>query len=139
MTFQYKKLSPDVQDLVKAHPDDAGFDLRASEDIIVGKKAVIPTGIVVAIPRGYYGRVASRSGLSVKYDVEVGAGVIDSEYRGEIKVVLRNFGPNAFIVKKGDRIAQLILTVIYVGEVKCVEELDVTDRGEGGFGSTGVN
>jgi dUTP pyrophosphatase len=100
---------------------------------------LVSTGIAVKIPIGYYGRVASRSGLAVKNGLEVGAGVIDSDYRGEVKVLLRNLGSQPFEFKSGDRIAQLIIEKIETPDVEEVTDLDVTDRGAGGFGSTGVS
>jgi dUTP pyrophosphatase len=100
---------------------------------------LVSTGIAVKIPIGYYGRVASRSGLAVKNGLEVGAGVIDSDYRGEVKVLLRNLGSQPFEFKSGDRIAQLIIEKIETPDVEEVIDLDVTDRGAGGFGSTGVS
>ncbi len=100
---------------------------------------LVSTGIAVKIPEGYYGRVASRSGLAVKSHLEVGAGVIDSDYRGEVKVLLRNLGSQPFEVKQGDRIAQLILEKIITPDVTEVKDLDDTVRGNGGFGSTGIS
>jgi len=100
-------------------------------------KALVATDISLAIPSGYYGRVAPRSGLAVKHFIDVGAGVIDEDYRGPVGVVLFNFGEKEFEIKKGDRIAQLILEKIITPEVEEVADLDVTKRGEGGFGSTG--
>ena len=117
----------------------AGLDLYSSEEAIIPSKmrAVVKTGISIAIPEGYYGRIAPRSGLSVNYGIDVGAGVIDSDYRGEVCVLLFNFGEQDFNVNAGNRIAQLILEKIAIGEVVETEELDETIRGAGGFGSTG--
>ena len=92
----------------------------------------------MAIPVGNYGRVAPRSGLSVKNFIHVGAGVVDSDYRGELKVLLYNFSDVDFIVNAGDRIAQLIIEKYTPTDVEEVVELELTIRGEGGFGSTGV-
>lgn len=122
-------------------------DLGNGLSLSTGRKEVInvgtgsclvSTGIAVKISEGYYGRVASRSGLAVKSHLEVGAGVIDSDYRGEVKVLLRNLGSQPFEVKKGDRIAQLILEKIITPDPLEVKDLDDTARGEGGFGSTGI-
>lgn len=99
----------------------------------------VPTGVRVAVPPGYYGRVAPRSGLAVKKFVDVGAGVIDADYRGDIGVVLFNLSDVPFEVKRGDRIAQLVIEKISMGDVIQVESLDDTQRGDGGFGSTGVS
>lgn len=97
----------------------------------------VPTGISITVPIYCYARIAPRSGLTFKYGIQVGAGVIDSDYTGEIKVILFNHGENDFIIKTGDRIAQLIFEKIVTNELQEVEELVQTDRGSGGFGSTG--
>ncbi|UZJ54207.1 hypothetical protein CBS101457_003527 [Exobasidium rhododendri] len=117
----------------------AGYDLYASEDSTIPKsgRAVVATGIRLAVPSGCYGRVAPRSGLALKHGIDTGAGVIDSDYRGLLGVILFNFGSEDFAVKPGDRIAQLILERIETPEVEVVEDLDETTRGAGGFGSTG--
>jgi dUTP pyrophosphatase len=98
---------------------------------------MIKTDIAIQVPKGHYGRVAPRSSLAWKDFVDVGAGVIDEDYRGEVKVVLYNHGESLFHVKMGDRIAQLIIEKISYPEVKEVETLEETERGSGGFGSTG--
>ncbi|MEQ8740267.1 MAG: dUTP diphosphatase, partial [Hoeflea sp.] len=117
----------------------AGLDLYADESrpILAGRSQIISTGISVMIPEGHYGRVAPRSGLAAKHEIDVLAGVIDSDYRGEIKVILHNLGYKTFPVQRGERIAQLILEKISIPEVVEVENLDITERGDGGFGSTG--
>lgn len=118
----------------------AGYDLSACQscEVAKGGRAVVKTGLKVAIPAGCYGRVAPRSGLAVKRGIDVGAGVVDADYRGELGVVLFNFGDEAFEVKPGDRVAQLILERISTPSVMEVQSLKETVRGEGGFGSTGV-
>lgn len=103
-----------------------------------GGRAIVPTDISIAIPPGTYARVAPRSGLAVKHGIDVGAGVVDYDYRGPLGVVLFNFGKEPFEVKAGDRIAQLVLERIVTPDVEEVEELDSTERGAGGFGSTGI-
>ena len=122
----------------------AGYDLFAAYDgAIAGRgKGIVKTDIAMAIPGGYYGRVAPRSGLAVKKHIDVGAGVIDADYRGNVGVVLFNHSEEEFAVKAGDRIAQLIITKIETPpmlEVGSFEELGDTVRGEGGYGSTGVS
>jgi dUTP pyrophosphatase len=120
----------------------AGYDLSSAETKVLaaGQRAIIKTDLSIACPPGTYGRVAPRSGLTVKFGIHVGAGVVDADYRGPLGVVLFNLGDKDFEIKEGDRIAQLILEeikmvpVVDVGE----EELDETERGDGGFGSTGV-
>jgi deoxyuridine 5'-triphosphate nucleotidohydrolase len=116
-----------------------GFDLYASQAIIIPAKdrALVNTGIAMAIPYGTYGRIASRSGLAVKYSIDIGAGVIDPDYRGEVKVLLINNGEVDFPVLVGERIAQLILEKAENPIVVQVDELSETERGNSGFGSTG--
>lgn len=117
----------------------AGMDLYASEGAMIppGKHGAVATGIAVAIPTGYYGRIAPRSGLAFKQGIDVFAGVIDNDYRGEIKAILYNAGSKPLIVKPGDRIAQMVITPYVALLPEPVESLDETSRGEGGFGSTG--
>jgi dUTP pyrophosphatase len=120
----------------------AGLDLSAAEakTIPAGGRALVPTDLAIACPPGTYARVAPRSGLAYKYGIDVGAGVVDADYRGPVGVILFNFGEHEFQVNHGDRIAQLILEQIALPEVhECIGELPlVGDRGAAGFGSTGV-
>jgi dUTP pyrophosphatase len=127
--------------LSKAHPSDAAFDLEADEDTFVYgySRKLISTGVRMAIPEGYCGIIKSRSGLAVKNSIEVGAGVIDAGYRGEIKVLLCNYGEDSFYVKPGDRIAQLMIVPVPAVTLEVVEDLDETTRSDKGFGSTGLN
>ncbi len=136
---QIKKIDSQAKTPTRANSSDAGYDLYSLEAglILRGSRELIKTGISIAIPPGYYGRVAPRSGLAVKKGIDVLAGVIDSGYRGEIGVVLQNLDKNHFAYKKGDRIAQLILE--QCNSIKWVEVEDLQDsqRSDGGFGSTG--
>lgn len=118
----------------------AGYDLSASEAAVIpkGGRAVVSTGLSISLPIGCYGRVAPRSGLAVKKGIDVGAGVIDADYRGIVGVVLFNFGDEDVSINPGDRIAQLIVERIATPRVVEVTSLDETDRGAAGFGSTGV-
>lgn len=118
----------------------AGYDLSsASETKVPARgKALVPTDLSIAIPEGTYARVAPRSGLAWKHSIDVGAGVIDADYRGPVGVILFNHSDVDFEVKAGDRIAQLIIEKIVTPEVVEVNDLDATVRGAGGFGSTGV-
>lgn len=118
----------------------AGYDIAAGEAGVVPAHgiAIIKTGLKMAIPEGYYGRVAPRSGLAVKKFIDTGAGVVDADYRGELGVVLFNFSDKDFSVVPGDRIAQLLIEKISMGNLVEVSSLDKTERGTGGFGSTGV-
>ena len=123
----------------------AGADVCAflSESVVIksGEFVMIPTGLSFAIPEGYEIQVRPRSGLAAKNGVTVlnTPGTIDSDYRGEVKVILINHGKDAFTVNNGDRIAQLIVAPVTQGVFEKTDELDSTERGEGGFGSTGVN
>lgn len=118
----------------------AGMDLYAAfaETIPAGQHRIIKTGIAVKIPDFHYGRIAPRSGLAYKKGIDVFAGVIDNDYRGEIGVILYNSGNEPFIVAQGDRIAQMIITPYTHTVPELVTELDDTERGSGGFGSTGT-
>jgi dUTP pyrophosphatase len=117
----------------------AGYDLASAEDCVIPARGrhVVQTGISIAVPTGTYARVAPRSGLAVKNGICVGAGVIDSDYRGPVGVVLFNHGDEDFVIEKGTRIAQLVLEKIVTPDVVEVQTLDDTVRGAGGYGSTG--
>ncbi len=118
----------------------AGFDLYSSEDIEIypGEKELVSTKIKVKIPTGYYGRIASRSGLSLNHNLEVGAGVIDYDYTGELKVILRNFDKGLiYKVNKGDRIAQLLFEKINYEDSELIDVFEIDQDRNGGFGSTG--
>jgi len=116
----------------------AGLDLCSIEDVELQPKqrAVVPTGLAVAIPPGFYGRVAPRSGLAAKNGLDVLAGVIDSDYRGEIRCVLYNTGDEVIELPAGSKICQLIVEQIITPEAEWANDLDETARGAGGFGST---
>jgi len=139
-----RKLDPGLAMPAYATPGDAGADLVAAEALTIppaGGRALVPTGAAIAIPSGYAGFVQPRSGLAFRHGVTClnSPGLIDSGYRGELKVLLVNTDPNeAFEIARGDRIAQLVIQrVEHVGFVE-VDELPESTRGEGGFGSTGV-
>lgn len=126
-----------------AHAGDAGCDLTSMEDATLapGERAVLGTGIAVAIPDGYAGFVQPRSGLAARCGIGIvnAPGLIDSHYRGEIKVILVNHDPlEEFVVNRGDKICQLLFQKVERASFLEVEELDETTRGEGGFGSTGL-
>ena len=141
LPLQVKLLSKTAQLPKKGSVFAAGYDLYASETTTIPPKdkSLVSLGISMAIPVGCYGRIAPRSGLAVKKFIDVGAGVIDSDYRGEVKVLLFNFGKEEFVVNQGDRIAQLVIERIALTDIMQVDQLDETVRGEGGFGSTGVS
>lgn len=126
-----------------AHPGDAGLDLPSRIDLVLepGERALIPTGLAVAIPEGYAGFVLPRSGLAVRHGITMvnAPGLIDSGYRGEVAIILLNTDRNQpFEIKRGDRIGQLVLQRVVTATVEITNELDATARGEGGFGSTSV-
>ena len=129
----------------QASPGSAGLDLRAavSEDIVLspGARTLVPTGLVLELPRGWEGQVRPRSGLAIRHGISLlnSPGTIDSDYRGEVKVVLANLGGEPFTIRRGDRIAQLVVAPVSRVEVLEASELGTTDRGSGGFGSTGVD
>ena len=145
MKLPIKRLDPHLPLPRYAKPGDAGCDLLAAEDVTLqpgGGRALVPTGIALAIPEGYAGFVQPRSGLAVKNGVTClnTPGLIDSGYRGELKVLLINTDPDSpFEVVRGERIAQLVIQKVEVAEFEEIDDLPSTERGEGGFGSTGVN
>ena len=119
----------------------AGMDVLSAETVTIGagKRHAVATGLAIAIPAGYEIQVRPRSGLALKHGITVPntPGTIDSDYRGELKVILMNHGEDSFAIARGDRIAQLVLAPVTQGVWEEVEELDDTSRGAGGFGSTG--
>jgi dUTP pyrophosphatase len=140
MSLGVKKLCYDAIVPTRGSDGAVGYDLYSSEDAVVpcqAGRALVGTGITVVLPPGVYGRVAPRSGLAVKHCINVGAGVIDPDYTGEIKVVLFNHGDKDFEVKKGDRIAQLVLERCETPPIEEISIVEDTERGSGGFGSTG--
>ncbi|XP_011221130.1 deoxyuridine 5'-triphosphate nucleotidohydrolase, mitochondrial [Ailuropoda melanoleuca] len=141
MRLRFVRLSEHATAPTKGSARAAGYDLYSAYDYTLPpmEKALVKTDIQVALPSGCYGRVAPRSGLAAKHFIDVGAGVIDEDYRGNVGVVLFNFGKEKFEVKKGDRIAQLICERIFYPEIEEVQVLDDTERASGGFGSTGKN
>ena len=141
MTLKFKRIHPDAVLPAYAHPSDAGMDIRSVADLVipVGKRALVPTGLVMLLPPMYEAQVRPRSGLALKSGVTVlnTPGTIDSGYRGEVGVILANFGDDDFTVKKGDKIAQLVIAPVTQPEIVETDVVDETDRGAGGFGSTG--
>ena len=141
MTLAFRRVHPAAVLPAYAHPSDAGMDLRSVEGVTLapGGRALVRTGLVMSLPSGYEGQVRPRSGLALKHGVTVlnAPGTIDSGYRGEVGVVLANFGSEPFSVAVGDRIAQLVIAPVTQPEVVETEAVDETDRGTGGFGSTG--
>jgi dUTP pyrophosphatase len=134
-----KKLDPLATIPTISNPSDAGYDLYSTENRYIGprQRALIKTGIAMAIPDGYVGLIWPRSGLSVKHGVDVLAGVVDSGYRGEVGVCLFNSSELRLEIKHGDRIAQILFQPVSHFQLIESEDLSSTNRGEGGFGSTG--
>ncbi|KAM4593991.1 deoxyuridine 5'-triphosphate nucleotidohydrolase, mitochondrial isoform 2-T2 [Odontesthes bonariensis] len=139
--LRFAKLSEHATAPTRGSAKAAGYDLYSAYDYSVGPmdKAIVKTDIQIAVPHGCYGRVAPRSGLAAKHFIDVGAGVVDEDYRGNVGVVLFNFSKDTFEVKKGDRVAQLVCERICYPDLIEQETLDDTERGAGGFGSTGRN
>ena len=139
MTLLVKRLNEHATLPARGSPLAAGYDLSSSEDVSIpkGTRGLVGTGIAFTVPHETYGRIAPRSGLAVKKGIQVGAGVIDRDYTGEVKVVLFNHGDEDFVIKKGDRIAQLILEKCETPLIEEVQEIKETQRGTKGFGSSG--
>lgn len=139
LTLQFKRLSPEAKVPKQQRPGDAGYDLSSIDvcGVSPGERLLVGTGVAVAIPMGFVGLIRSRSGVAVKQGVEVQAGVIDSNYRGELKVLLHNTDKKVQWFNAGDRIAQLLVIPIWQGVVEEVDDLPETDRGGQGFGSSG--
>lgn len=139
---QVVRVNPDVPALRPAKPGDAGVDLRATEAVTLapGQRTLIPTGIAVAIPEGYAGFVQPRSGMAINKGLGLlnSPGLIDSGYRGEIKVIAINLDSQPLEIARGDRIAQLVILPVPEVEYEEVEALPDSERGAGGFGSTGT-
>ena len=127
-----------------ATPQSAGMDLRANLDGPVTlrpmERRIIPTGLHIALPAGFEAQVRPRSGLALKHGITVlnAPGTIDADYRGEVMVLLMNFSTEDFVINDGERIAQMVIARHEQGEFEVVDELDSTERGEGGYGHTGV-
>ncbi len=136
------RLHPDLPLPALQHASDAGYDLVAREDAVLGpgERALVPTGIAIALPPGHAAFVQPRSGLAIQHGISIvnTPGLVDSGYRGELKVVLVNLDPHAkFVVRRGDRIAQLVVQRVENVAWREVDALDDSDRGTGGHGSTG--
>ncbi len=143
VTVRVALIDPEARDLVpeRATPGAAGLDLKSSVDLVIAKsaRALVPTGIAIALPDGFEGQVRPRSGLALKHGVTClnSPGTIDSDYRGEVKVILVNHGEEPFAITRGMRIAQLVIAALAPVALEVVTSLEETARGGGGFGSTG--
>ena len=134
LTSEFELMTPSLE----KKEGDAGYDLASTEHITIPPRSrkLIPTALKVALPEGYYGQIFPRSGLSLR-GIDTSGGVIDASYRGEIKIILKNNTDKEYTVIPGDRVAQLVVIKIFEGNIKKVDSLDETDRGEKGFGSSG--
>jgi dUTP pyrophosphatase len=141
MEIKVKRLDKEIELPDFAHEHDAAIDLRSAEEGVLqpGEKKIFKTGLAFAIPKGYAGLIWDRSGLAAKNSIHTMAGVIDAGYRGEVGVVMINLGKEPFTVEKGMRIAQMLFHPILNVKINEAEELDETERGAGGFGSTGTH
>jgi dUTP pyrophosphatase len=140
MSLRIKKLTYDAIIPTRGSGGAVGYDLYSTDEVVIPPthRALIGTGVAIVLPPGVYGRVAPRSGLAVKHGIQVGAGVVDPDYTGEVKVVLFNHGDKDFEVKRGERVAQLVLERCETPDVEEIGLLEETERGAGGFGSTGA-
>ena len=143
MTVKFRRIDPSAELPTYAHPGDAGMDIRSIEELVIepGARALVHTGLVMVLPPGYEAQVRPRSGLALKNGVTVlnTPGTIDEGYRGEIGVILANFGSEPFKVEKGAKIAQMVIAPCTRAEIAETDEVDDTVRGTGGFGSSGLS
>ncbi len=142
MTVRICRTDPSAYLPTYAHPGDAGMDVRSVEEVTIapGARALVHTGLVLMLPPDAEAQVRPRSGLALKHGITVlnAPGTIDAGYRGEVGVILVNFGEKPLTVEKGMKIAQLVIAPVTQAKVVEVSEIDSTDRGAGGFGSTGI-
>lgn len=139
MELRIQKTDPEAKLPVFAYEGDAGMDIFSCKDYEIPsfEKKTIGTGLKIAVPRGYAGFIWDKSGLASNHSLTTLAGVLDSGYRGELKVILMNLGRESYEVKKGQKIAQLVIKKVEKPEI-IESDLDETERGEGGFGSSGL-
>lgn len=142
VAVRIKRLDKSVQIPSYAYEGDAGLDLRANDDMTIEPhcRVLVPTGLAIALPEGYAGFVQPRSGMALKLGLSIAntPGLIDSHYRGELKIICINLDPKEAIhIERGERIAQLVIQRVPIVDLVEVDELDETDRGTGGFGSSG--
>jgi dUTP diphosphatase len=139
--LQVKLLHPDARPPERTRQGDAGYDLRCVEAFALepGERRLVPTGIAIALPPGTAGLVVPRSGLAIKHGISVvnGPGLVDPNYRGELRVILVNLGTERFEGAAGDRVAQLLMVPFVAPDLQLVDELPASERGTNGFGSSG--
>ncbi len=141
MKLSVKKLSPEAKIPTRSHHDDAGLDLYANETYALkpGEVHGVLTGIAMAIPSGCVGLILGKSGLALKAGIDTLGGVIDAQYRGEIVVIVANHGAESYHIETGSKIAQILIQKVELLQAEEVDDLDVTLRGDGAFGSTGTH
>lgn len=137
--IKIKKLREEAVVPSYAHEGDAGMDLCSCEDYVVGvgERQLVSTGIAMALPEGYWANIRGKSGLALKKGIAILGGVVERTYRGEYGVIVLNKGDEDFVIKAGDKVAQVVIAPVATADVEVVENLDETVRGEGRFGSTG--
>lgn len=140
MKIKIKKINPEAKTSSYANTRDAGMDFYSVIDITIlpNERVACDTGIAMAIPAGYVGLIWDKSGVAFKGGIKTMGGVIDSSYRGEIKIILTNLSDKEYVIRKGDKVAQMLIQKVESPSIEEVEVLDDTERGEGGFGSTGI-
>ncbi len=140
MKVKIKKIVSDARIPRYAHSGDAGMDFYSVEDFVLqpGERRVCKTGIAIQIPNGFVGLIWDKSGIAAKSGIKTMGGVIDSSYRGEVGIILKNLSDEKYEVKKGEKVAQMLIQKVECPTIEEVDKLDDTDRGEGGFGSSGM-
>jgi len=138
--IKIKKINPEAIIPHYSHEGDAGMDIYSCEDVVIkaNQRALVSTGLAIELPEGYVSLIWDKSGIASKFGITKMAGVIEHTYRGEYKILLFNTSNQDYIIKKGQKIAQLLVQPIITAEVEEAQELSETSRGEGGFGSTGL-
>ncbi|PIN73897.1 dUTP diphosphatase [Candidatus Woesearchaeota archaeon CG10_big_fil_rev_8_21_14_0_10_45_16] len=138
--LKIKKLHPDAVLPAYANPGDAGMDLYANETVEVKpqQRYLVSTGISMAIPHGYVGLIWDKSGIAAKTGLKTMGGVVDSSYRGEVKIIVHNLSQESYLVEKGKKVAQMLIQPVEQRAIVEVDLLEETQRGDGGFGSTGL-
>jgi len=140
MEIKIKKIAEDVKAPNFAKEGDAGLDMYSNEEVLLkpGDIHAVATGVCMEIPHGFVGLVWDKSGLALKSGVKTMGGVIDSGYRGEVKIIIKNLSNEILNIEKGQKVAQMLIQKVENPEIKIVEELSETERGHQGFGSTGI-
>lgn len=139
MIIKFQRLFEDTILPTYTHPGDAGLDLYSCEDVTIEPMAryAVSLGFALEIPHGYVSRILDRSGLAIKNGLHCLAGVVDAGYRGEYKAIIINLGDEPYKIEKGDRVAQMLIQSVEICEIKEVDKLSDSQRGEGGFGASG--